>query len=198
MKKIVKNFILPVIGIILVCLIILALYFFTKKIWSIFCGLNATVAAGIIAASATIIVSVISISLAKHFEHKAIIAKEHRDKKIPVYEELLEFIFLKMFLPLKTKNTQPSEEEMGKFMMDFIQKIIVWGSDEVVESLYQFRQGGFALKKQAVEPQVDIMVKMTNLLLAIRKDLGHKNKNINEEKLLGLFINDLDQITKKP
>ena len=35
-----------------------------------------------------------------------------------------------------------------------------------------------------------------DLLLAIRKDLGHKNKNLTKGKILGLFVNDLPEELK--
>lgn len=32
-----------------------------------------------------------------------------------------------------------------------------------------------------------------NLLLAIRKDMGHKNKGLQQGDILSLFINDVDE-----
>lgn len=51
-------------------------------------------AAGIIAASATVFVSVATVMISKRQEQKAEIAAQLRQKKVPVYEKRNEFIFL--------------------------------------------------------------------------------------------------------
>src|SRR4051812_32942087 len=63
------------------------------SIWKIFSGLQKEVAAPLIAASATIIVAVITVIVGKFYERKRAIEQEHRNKKIPIYEEFVEFLF---------------------------------------------------------------------------------------------------------
>ena len=38
--------------------------------------------------------------------------------------------------------------------------------------------------------------RVANLMLAVRKDLGHKNKDIGRREILGLSINDLPDSIK--
>jgi hypothetical protein len=40
------------------------------------------------------------------------------------------------------------------------------------------------------------MFEIENLLLAIRKDLGHENKGLAPGKVLGLFVNDIHEHIK--
>ncbi|HEY0772237.1 MAG TPA: hypothetical protein VGD31_18075, partial [Sphingobacteriaceae bacterium] len=75
---------------------------------SIIKSLDKQVAAAIIAASTTIIVSVASLILAKHYENKRLIEKDIRDKKIIVYEKLMAYFF--KFMGAKDKNKVQSME----------------------------------------------------------------------------------------
>ena len=40
---------------------------------------------------------------------------------------------------------------------------------------------------------LNVMIPLEDLMLEIRKDLGHNNKNINRGEILSLFINDVYQ-----
>lgn len=69
--------------------------------------------------------------------------------------------------------------------------LVVWGSDDLLLAWNRFRNSSI----QAVHnegPDFNILFEVENLLLAIRKDLGHANKGVNRGKILGLFINDID------
>ena len=151
--------------------------------------LEHTVAASLIAASATIVVSVISVLLAKFLEHRSEIRKEMRIKKIPVYTDLIKFMFRISFAEKRGQNA-PSEKEILDFFQDFTEKIVVWGSDEVINTFNDFRT--FAQRNQSSKNQ-DILFLAERLFLAIRKDLGHKNKGLTKGKLLGLFVNDIEK-----
>lgn len=155
-------------------------------------SLQKEVSAAIIAGMVTIIISIISITIGKYYERKMVIEKELRDKKIPMYEEFIEF-FLNLFLAEKTKDKEISEEEMVNFFNKFTQKLMVWGSDQVVGQWSDYR------RKVGKNPHdtTKTMFEFEKLLLVIRKDTGHANKNIKSGDLLGLFINDIDNYIKR-
>ena len=44
----------------------------------------------------------------------------------------------------------------------------------------------------AQDPAKSLFV-LENMLFAIRRDLGHKNKNLKQGDLLSLFVTDIDQ-----
>lgn len=83
------------------------------------------------------------------------------------------------------------EKEMQEFFIEFTQKLMIWGSDEVVAQWSKYRR---VLIKHSEDGQSDSndMFELENLLLAIRKDTGHKNKNLKKGDLLGLFVNDIE------
>lgn len=174
-------------GFLLLGLIGWAAYGLFKLILAFFTELNPSVAAAIVAASATVLVSVFSVLTSKSLEQKAIIAQQIREKKIPVYEELIQFVF--NIIRATKENKSLSEEETTEFMFTFTERIVVWGSDEVVDAFYRFRNSN------NVDGGQGAILCIEDMLLAIRKDLGHRNKSLSRGKILGLFINDIENIT---
>jgi len=164
--------------------------FLIRSMWNILSSADSTLSSGIIVAASTFIISISSILISKHFERKGIIENEHRKKKIPIYEELITFLF-KVMMSEKLGKKPPKEQEVIKFMSEFTQKAIIWGADEVIDALYEFKQEGLT---QTDKDPSKVIFCVENLLLSIRRDLGHKNKNLTKGKLLGLFINDIDML----
>jgi hypothetical protein len=173
------------IGFSLLALIGIATYTLIKTLVDLLLVLDPKVAAAIVAASATVLVSVFSVLVSKFLEQRAKITQEIRDKKIPVYEELINFVF-KIVRSIK-KDNQLEEGEVEDFMFNFTQQVIVWGSDSVLQAFYNFRHNGDSGDGRQVA------LRMEELLLAIRKDLGHNNKGLSQGKILGLFLNDFDK-----
>lgn len=86
-------------------------------------SLKSNIAVAVIAASASISVSLISLIVSKHVESRAIITQENRVKKIPIYEELISVVMRFVFadkLGLEPMN----EDELMKFMAEFTEKIL--------------------------------------------------------------------------
>lgn len=154
---------------------------------SIIKSLDKQVAAAIIAASTTILVSVLSLILAKHFENKRLIEKDIRDKKIVVYEKLMKYFF-----QLTGTKDKSKIQSVDDFYIEFAPSFITWGSDEVIKLWSDFRKVASSSNTLAT------LATFEKLLLIIRKDIGHKNKGIDQNKiLLAAFINDLDSLYPK-
>jgi len=146
---------------------------------------NPQVAAAIAAAAATLIVAVVTVVGGKLLERQATVAKELRDKKSPVYEDLLKFMFRVLTATQQGKPVTP--EEMFTLLADFTQRLMVWGGDPVVVAWVRFRQGGSGDAKQ-------LLLSVENVIEAIRRDLGHKNANLTPGDLLSLFVFDAKQV----
>ena len=76
--------------------------------------LNPNMAVAIVAGSVTVTVSILSVIISRHLESRALIIKEHREKKIPVYEDQIKFLF-KILMGSKTGKA-PNEKEIIEFM----------------------------------------------------------------------------------
>jgi hypothetical protein len=138
--------------------------------------------------------AIISILTAKHFEIKHKILYDIRKKKIPVYNKWMDFFFDLMFKE-KFGEVPLTEQEMAKFFSDFTKQIIIWGSDDFLKLFYEY-------KKLLQSPEYsgkleDTFLLTEKILYAIRVDLGHKNKNLQEGDILTLFITDAETLLQK-
>jgi hypothetical protein len=175
---------------ILLGIIVYGIYLLLSKFWSIFATVDPKLGVGIIATSGTIIVTLISVLVSKHLERKAQILTHLREKKVPIYEKIINFIFGFTFAD-KLGKKQPTEKEIVKFFAEVTQELVIWGSDEMIDAFYKFRMENLDHANGLQTEPNNILFTVENLLLAIRKDLGHQNKNMPKGKLLSLFINDL-------
>lgn len=164
------------------------LYRGIKLIWTTLSSVNPSLAVGIIAAGSTIFVSLASVLISKRLEQKALIRNQQRNKKMPIYEELIAFLF-RVSRASKDGKNMPTEEEITDFMFSFTQKLLVWGSDEVIIAFSKFRH--------PEEIHGNILFVVEGIWFAIRKDLGHSNKGISKGMLLGLIVTDIDKFIKK-
>lgn len=176
--------ILLLVGFVIVC------YFLLKLIFSAFSTLQKEVAAAIIVASATVLISVLSLIISKWWGGITEIRQEHRNKKIPIYKEFLQFWFA-VLGGQKAGSQQVTEEEIIKFMSNFTSKLIFWGSDEFIRDFSNFRRRFANINRN--DPSIDIMFELEKLIYTIRKDTGHKNRNLKKGDILALFINDIDK-----
>jgi hypothetical protein len=156
-------------------------------------SLDSDIAVAIIAATATAFISVLSIVLGKVYESRALVLKEHREKKTPVYEDLIKFMF-RILMGAKTGDT-PTEKETLDFMSDFTQRIMVWGSDDVLAAWVKWRRTAVNAEALKANP-MKLLLLYEQLILTIRRDLGHKNRNLGAGDVLALFVNDIDQQLK--
>lgn len=175
----------------LIGFLILGAIFYVSKILMItllsyISSLNSEVAVSIIAAAATVIVSVISIVLGKIYEVKYQVRQDIRQKKIPIYEELINFM-QRTFANERLK-VKPSEEELWKFFLEWQQKLMIWGSDAVLTDWIKWRR-----VTSKLNGGTESVFLYEQLVFKIRQDLGHKNKNLKQGDVLSLFINDIDQ-----
>jgi hypothetical protein len=177
--------------------------------WDYISHSQPTVGAAIIAATGTVLVSVLSAVLARFFEKSKELAikrqeieHEIREKHIPTYQELVQFLF-KIFQSSKTGTKLP-EEEISTFFNDFTQKILVWGSDRFTRDFSAFREALILYTQQQQSGKATnddlakAMLALEVLLYSIRADCGHANKGLGKGDLLTFFINDIrDYIPKE-
>ena len=160
-------------------------YYYSPAILHRLVSINTDIAVAIIAGSVTIFVSVISVLFSKHLENNAFLRNGLREKKVPVYEEIMEIIFEIIYFQPNEKSKQLPDSTKTK-ITGFVPKLITWGSDSVTKSFSEFRE--VALNKQRDN---SAMAKaLASLMLEMRKDLGHCNEGLSHESILRIFIND--------
>lgn len=188
-----KSIFLGIIGFIIIGLLGWGFIYLVKWIIEGLSKLNPNMAVAIVAGSVTVTVSILSVIISRHLESRAQIIKEHREKKIPVYEDQIKFLF-KILMGSKTGKA-PNEKEIVEFMSDNTQRIMIWGSDSVLAEFVKFRR--LSLIADKLKNPIDFMITYEDFLKEIRKDLGHKNKGLKRGDILSLFINDIDTFLNK-
>ena len=159
------------------------------SLWQSYLALPVQLAAPLTVASTTVLVSVFSLIFSKHWERKWEIEQEHRKQKLPIYEEFLVFWF--KVLVKKAGETPVSETEMIEFFRTFTQKLMIWGSDDVVKEYAKFRAQSVPTSENQQLVGMQLLFAFESLLYAIRSDVGHANKNLLKGDLLSLFVNDI-------
>jgi len=86
----------------------------------------------------------------------------------------------------------PSEKETMEFFLGFNQKMMVWGSDKVLAAWVKWLRATTNQEALKQSPMLALIL-YEDLILAIRRDLGHKNKDLKRGDVLRLFVTDIDQ-----
>jgi len=82
------------------------------------------------------------------------------------------------------------EKKIVEIIGSFTEEILVWGSDEVVKTWVEFRYANWEEGSDGRASHENLF-RLEELFLALRKDLGLKNKKLDKGDLLRLFVNDL-------
>ena len=149
---------------------------------------NGNIGAAIIAAAATVLVSVLSVLISKGLERRREIEFKLRERKTPIYEELVSLTF-EIAMADKLGNPM-SEKDMIKRMGDITPKLIVWGAPSVIKSYSDFR----GVVSKATEPKtvgIELILALEDVFRAVRKDLGHSDRVLHRGDILSLYINDI-------
>lgn len=143
----------------------------------------------VIGGTVTIVVAIISSSLAKYLEHNNSIKADLRSQKTPVYREFIEFT-LKTVL-INIKEGKDNKSEAVSFFQDFTPRLTLWASDDVLKSYLNFKNFS-TIKSQ--DNNNNILLKFEKVVYAMRKDLGYKNKKLMPGDILKMFITDPESI----
>jgi len=165
------------------------LFLLARSASQAFTQLDEKTAASLVAAFTTIVVSLVSVLVAKSYERRRAIEIELRGKKTPFYENLIALVFDAIYSAKFGESM--SEKETHKAFADATKNLVIWGSPEVVSAFSRFRR--LATTASASKDPPSVMITVEGLLRAIRKDLGHDDSKVQKGDILRLFINDIDQ-----
>ena len=169
--------------------------FLLFKFPKLFLAANINIKVAVISFIGTAIVSVVTIVISKHIEKEADFRRAQYQEKLKTYQIFVDDIFASTFLDSSAKNNNTSQErklqKQSEAVKKFIKNVILWGNDEVIHAaslwFIHVRAQGSDDKKIHASIQ-----EMEELLMTIRKDLGHSNKKIQKGDILRLFITDYD------
>jgi hypothetical protein len=151
--------------------------------------LRTGVAAGVVTASATVLISVITLVWSQRADRRRAIEQTAREQKLGVYDELLQF-WLELTLSADEFTPEELVERWKNFNRERLHTVVLWLPEPVLAAYNRFRST--TVPGELAADSYDLIFAFEDLLLAIRKDLGHSNAGINRGDLLRLWINDVD------
>lgn len=111
-----------------------------------------------------------------------------RDKKIEAYNDVIE-VWLGLLVGTDQEKKKLQANAQKRFG-DNVKMLIPWGADDVLIALSAMREaagsGDPDMGKQLIS-------RFTDLLLAIRADLGYENRDVDGYTIASTFINDLSR-----
>ncbi|MGA9288440.1 MAG: hypothetical protein WBV93_08790 [Anaerobacillus sp.] len=180
----------------LIAIIVAGYFLFNLLNWiyNQFFELDPRISASLITGVFVILGTTLSITIPYFNQKKKDIEEEHRQQKIPMYKDFLDFLF-RVFMGVKM-GKQLGQKEIVQMMSKFTQDLILWGSEDVIEKYQEYRKH-FMNRKEGQKTTKDEMMLLEDLLLKIREDMGHDNSSIKKGDILALFINDIDKYFPK-
>ena len=138
-------------------------------------------------ASTIQVVGIVSVALLTYFANKSLerrraIESSLREEKRKMYDEYIKFYF-KVFSGEKVGD-RPSEAEMMKFFVEKNPTIVTYASNSVIKEVGKMRL--------RLTGNPESMFVVENVLIEMRKDLGHSSVGLEKGDILRLFINDID------
>jgi len=160
------------------------------------------VVAAVVVASGTILVSVLTYFFSRQQERslqqlerqRELEQKQHQQKAV-IYEEFMAFWF-KMLTAEKLEPVNQAERQ--RYLNEFSQKLIAWGSENFLQAYLSFRAKIVFEEYEAFEVGIDEpenverLLAFERVLFTIRSDLGYSNEAVQPGVLLTIFLNDKD------
>ncbi|MCW2785661.1 MAG: hypothetical protein JWP74_2178 [Marmoricola sp.] len=148
----------------------------------LFADVDPTIGAAIVAAAATTVVSVLGVALGRYFERRQKIELEIRERKIPVYQGMVEGLLTGLL-----DSEEDDTSALEAVFKEITPQLITWASDDVIAAWAKFK------RDSGESEPIALMFQFEEVLMAVRRDLGHATKNLSKGDLLGLFINDIHE-----
>jgi hypothetical protein len=93
---------------------------------------EAAVTAAIIAAAATVLGGSLSVAVGRYYEKVQELDEVTRQRKVDAYGAFIA-VWFRILYAQKLEQEQPSGTEMMKWMVDFTEALVMWGSDDVIK-----------------------------------------------------------------
>ena len=162
------------------------IYWLISRLTAFLQSLKSDLAIAIVTAGVAGLISVVSLAISKAYETRTVINQDLRAKKIPVYEGIIRMVFQMMFA--EKLGQQPlSSEDIVKGFVETTEKLTIWGSDDLILAFDKFKNGF------SPSDPTSAIFGFEDLVLAIRRDLGHSGRKLGRGAILRLFVTDIEQ-----
>ena len=110
------------------------------------------------------------------------VEKQLSKKKYDVYQGVIQ-LFIDIINGLRLDKPMTAEESQSR-MIDLMKDMIIYGSDPVLIKFSHLR-----LRASVTTPILNLKL-YYELMLEIRKDMGHPHTIAREDEMMGIFISD--------
>ena len=173
------------IGFVSVIFILIFLYVLIKELLLFLAVVDETIVTAIIVASGTIIAAVFTVVIGQSINKKREIINAHRDYKIKIYSEFIDFTTNWVFENSKVKSEEKKEDqqkELEKYFIKFAKELTLWAPPSVIKAWSNFRD------KAGIETSADPLKLVDQIYRTMRKDLGNSNFGLDKKTLIRLFV----------
>jgi len=108
-------------------------------------------------------------------------------EKRAAYKQLLQVLF-DILKNTKRGDTKVVEQELGEKFFELVRDMTVYASDDVLRLFIKFKT-----QQQPVDP-IQVIRLFGELIVAVRKDLGHDHTTVSPKEVLSSFITDIDDL----
>ena len=124
-------------------------------------------------------------------ERRAEIEKQLSDKKYTTYIKLLNIFFgqMKAAMMGATSNAPPAPELVEQ-MFDASKNLMIYGSDEV---LISYENWMTKMRGAQGADTTGVLRGLAQIVIAIRKDMGHPDTTVTSDHVLRLLLKDFDE-----
>lgn len=143
-------------------------------------SIDPEIAGAAIAAASAVVISAMTLALGRYFEKKRELEALHREKKIPIYGEFLEGV-LNVFYGGKNAR----KVDVTTLLQKWQTRIVLWGGADVVNAYLRWKH-----VLTTSEPNAESLRVTDELVLAIRKELGHDDTGTTKDLIPRFILRD--------
>ncbi len=172
-----------ILGFILLVLFSWLAYEFVSFVFIAIKNIDYKLILGMIGIMTTVISSVWIASYNARKAKEKIVYEAHREKKAEIYNDFMKIVITKIITNIKDKKSNDASfKKMQDFLYKFTATIIIYGSPNVINAFYKYKEEAKNNKTY------NILSALDSLFLEMRKDLGESNQDIEKNTLMGLYI----------
>lgn len=138
----------------------------------------------ILVALLTGFLSILGIIISKFLEYRQKKQLYLYEKKEKAYASFIKMVY-KMQECIK-KGEDYSDKDMLEDVLNFSKELTLWGSNKVIKKWIEFRNTDYS----NTEDYNNVLYNLEDIIIEIRKDMGHKKFGLNKGDILSFFIND--------
>ncbi|MDF2847134.1 MAG: hypothetical protein K0R97_1116 [Oerskovia sp.] len=175
-----------VLGLVLLLVMVAGAVALVWLLWLGFTSLEDDVAKAMITASCGVLAAALTVVVTKIMDTRREIKKELRQLYAEPYQKYITAMF-DMMLSVRNGGGSTVDAANVEAMNQFSRSLILWGSDKAVAQWAEFRMTDWDAVPTN-ERAVRQITSMTQLMLAMRSDFGHKNRGVDDRQIASVFL----------